>query len=54
MPRMRIERSRQKAAELRAMAANEADPKFRAELLWIAQEYDNLAKETEEQLSKGP
>jgi hypothetical protein len=54
MPWVKVERYRERAAQLRTLADGEDDPNLKAEILWIANQYEELAKKTAEQLRDGP
>ena len=45
MPLPRDEHCRRQAAQLRVLADTEDDPDLRADVLWLAEQYDELAKD---------
>jgi len=53
-PLERAQHYRDQAAKLRAMAAEESDPKIRKDLLALADQYDRLCKAMLAHPSKGP
>jgi hypothetical protein len=52
MPLPRDEHFRERAAHLRELAESESDPKVKTELLWIADQYDEMAKR--DRRNRGP